>query len=50
MRESQAVIVHADDPVALIDIPAMAAARGWQCRVEQSAVSMRFVLSADLIL
>jgi hypothetical protein len=44
MRTSHHVILIADDPIALKDVPAMAEARGWHCDVALDEDGTRFSL------
>ncbi|HEX7854676.1 MAG TPA: sulfurtransferase TusA family protein [Sphingobium sp.] len=44
MRESDHVVLLADDPIALKDVPDMARARGWQCNLAQDEVTATFTL------
>ena len=37
MREADAVLLLADDPVALTDVPALAQAHGWAIEVRETA-------------
>lgn len=37
MREGDAVLLLADDPVALTDVPALARAHGWAIEVRETA-------------
>ena len=37
MREGDAVLLLADDPVALTDVPALALAHGWAIEVREAA-------------
>lgn len=45
MRECNALILLADDPVALIDLPALAASHGWSALVDEEEQHYRFSLS-----
>ena len=45
MREARDVILLADDPVALVDVPALAAANGWALNITDERVHHRFELS-----
>ncbi|MBT2187054.1 sulfurtransferase TusA family protein [Sphingobium nicotianae] len=36
MREHGAILLLADDPVALIDVPALAKASGWEIEVREA--------------
>ncbi len=44
MREHEAVRLLADDPVALIDIPALAEANGWSLHMRDHAAHTEFQL------
>ncbi|BAK65971.1 hypothetical protein SLG_12960 [Sphingobium sp. SYK-6] len=35
MRQHEAILLLADDPVALIDVPALAQAHGWSLEVRE---------------
>jgi len=37
MREADAILLLADDPVALTDVPALALANGWAITVREQA-------------
>jgi tRNA 2-thiouridine synthesizing protein A len=45
MRESGHVLLIADDPLALNDVPEMAEAQGWQCSVVHDESSTRFTIN-----
>jgi tRNA 2-thiouridine synthesizing protein A len=45
MRECDAVHLLADDPVALIDVPALAAANGWSLVLSDEGSHHNFQLS-----
>jgi len=45
MREQEAIVLLADDPVALVDVPALAEAHGWALEIEEAAAHSRFALS-----
>ncbi len=45
MRECDALVLLADDPVALIDVPALAANHGWSALVDEEEDHYRFGLS-----
>ena len=44
MREGDAVDLLADDPVALIDVPALAAAQGWSVTISDCENFSRYCL------
>jgi TusA-related sulfurtransferase len=44
MRECDALLLLADDPVALVDVPALAAAHGWSVQIAQAPDHSRFLL------
>lgn len=46
MREGEAVTLLADDPVALIDVPALAQAHGWSIAVTADGAHQRYELAA----
>ena len=45
MREADAVLLLADDPVALIDVPALAQAHGWTIDVREQTDHAEYHLS-----
>jgi tRNA 2-thiouridine synthesizing protein A len=45
MRECDAILLLADDPVALIDIPALADANGWSVVILDKGSHHNFQLS-----
>ncbi len=45
MRECDAILLLADDPVALIDVPALAAANGWSFVLRDQGSHHDFQLS-----
>lgn len=45
MREVDEILLLADDPVALTDVPALAKARGWSLDVAEEDSHSRFQLS-----
>lgn len=47
MRRETRIILVADDPVARRDVPELAAANGWSCRLEQQAETTSYTLSRD---
>jgi TusA-related sulfurtransferase len=44
MREQGEIVLLADDPVALIDIPALARAHGWTLSLQERAGHAEFHL------
>ena len=46
MREHGAILLLADDPVARIDVPALAAANGWAIDVTETGDHVEFRLAA----
>ena len=45
MREHQAVLLLADDPVAKVDVPALAQANGWAISVRDGPEHAEYQLS-----
>jgi tRNA 2-thiouridine synthesizing protein A len=45
MREGDAIVLLADDPVALTDVPALAQANGWGLSLSDEGLHHRFQLS-----
>ena len=45
MRDQEAVLLLADDPVALIDVPALAAAHGWRVELRALPGHAEFLLT-----
>ena len=45
MRETDAILLLADDPVALTDVPALAQAHGWGIVVREQANHAEYRLS-----
>jgi len=44
MRDCGAITLLADDPVALIDVPALARAQGWRVHVREEGCFQRYML------
>jgi len=44
MRECTAIALLADDPVARVDVPALAQARGWRIVIGDEGGFQRYVL------
>jgi tRNA 2-thiouridine synthesizing protein A len=47
MRETDEIILLADDPVALIDVPALARSNGWMLDVREHAAHTEYRLKKD---
>lgn len=47
MREADAILLLADDPVALTDVPALARANGWTIAVHEQADHAEYHLHKD---
>ncbi len=45
MREAREVVLLTDDPVALVDVPALAVTNGWALNITDEGVYHRFQLS-----
>jgi tRNA 2-thiouridine synthesizing protein A len=45
MRDQEAVLLLADDPVALIDVPALAAVHGWRVDLRELPGHAEFLLT-----
>lgn len=45
MRDCDHVVLIADDPIALREVPDMADSRGWRCAVDKGETSNKFILN-----
>ncbi len=47
MRDHGAILLLADDPVALVDVPALAATHGWSIEVREADSHAEYRLRAQ---